>query len=187
MPHAISRLALATCGVVVLAGCGSTVQGASVGQPGISASAGSDGVGVGNKNAPGTPLPQQSVGIPAATSQGAAEPTAPGQAQAVPSTTSPASTARRQPIRVGLFYATNDAEASTGTDNGQTFSLRKALEAAVAAANKRGGVASRIVQPVYYPLNATSTPHCRSCPRYGAGPHTIVTWQTRHRKTPQIP
>lgn len=62
----------------------------------------------------------------------------------------------RGPISVGILHVNNDAAASAGVDNGNTFSPRTAFEAFVAAFNDRGGFAGRTIEPVYVEVRSSS-------------------------------
>lgn len=148
--------------LALVTACGSTVQsaapgglpattaqeqglGGQVAQPVPSAAGGSVG--------PGTPAPA------ATTAQrGRSEPVSPSSAGPAPvGAQSSAPSVVRTPLSIGVLTTNNDAAASAGVSNGNTFTTRKAFEALVAAYNARGGVAGRRLIPVYVELQSSSS------------------------------
>lgn len=155
-----ARLVTATLVATVLAGCGSTVKVGSVGSAGAdSGSLGLTPVLPGTIPSPGSDVtpgsaPVGSTPSSASISQGAtsgpAQPTLPPGTAQGPTTT-------RGTLSLGILYTNNDAAASAGVNNGNTFTLRSSFEALVKAWNGRGGLAGRKIVPIYAELKSSST------------------------------
>ena len=150
----------ATLLATVLAGCGSTVKVGAAGTSG--ADSGSLGL---TPAVPGaTPSPGQDVtsgsapvgstASSASTSQRATS--GPGQPTLGPGTVQGPTTNRRT-LSLGILYTNNDAAASVGVNNGNTFTLRTSFEALVKAWNGRGGLVGRTIVPVFAEIKSSST------------------------------
>jgi hypothetical protein len=159
------RLPLQIAGLVVLlAACGTTVPGATTAQVGGAPVANGQTNGLG---APATgPVAASPGAIPGAidapatdggtapVAQGTSGPVLPDGQVAPPTSGS----ANRSPVKVGMIYTFNDdAAASAGVDNGNTFTSKAAFDAMVKAYNARGGVGGRKIVPVAVELSSNST------------------------------
>lgn len=164
------RRSLVVLALVLVTGCGSTVQQASPGgvTPGR-AGLMSDGGGAGSElgGAPSAAPPGSatsaplsggvvdtgSAGTPDRTGSSPAADAAP-EPEAAPG--APDDPGDRTPLKVGLIYVNNDAASGAGVDNDTSFGPRRVLEALVRAANARGGLAGREVVPTYVELRSSS-------------------------------
>jgi hypothetical protein len=163
---------------VSLTACGTTVDLAP-GALAPSGTTGGDGLGpppgVVTTSPDATLLPS-AAGLP--TEAGRPAPTD----STTPTVTTPHGTSvNRNPVKIGVVYVNNDSGASSaGIDNGNSFTPRRVYEALVAAYNKRGGVASRRIQPVYVELKSSST-NLRAdieaaCTRFTQDEHVAAVW-----------
>jgi ABC-type branched-subunit amino acid transport system substrate-binding protein len=153
----VRRLLAAAVAVLVLAGCGSTVPTAERGAgsrafsseqealDGATDVSGPDAIDGG----PTAATPDASARRTAAggTASGAA-----GQQGGGPTSGAP----NRSPIELGILYTVNDGAQSAGIDNGNTFSLSRAVRAFVDAYNDAGGIAGRRIVPVYAEMHSAS-------------------------------
>lgn len=174
------RRTAAVLALAAVTACGSTVQqqstltgpGASELDGGVSDAPGGDGLAIpGADGALGNDDPSGEAAVPGGGafgeqgdgSGGAAEGGRRQEGGSAPAAQAPGTapeagaTADRSPLRLGLLYVNNDAAAGAGVDNGNSFGPRRSLEAQVAAANARGGLAGRRVQPTYVELQSSSS------------------------------
>ena len=144
----------------LLVACGSTASAPS----GLGSSSADDGMRV---SAPGggagAQAPTRPPGAPGTGSGGVGDaigvssrPGTSGQSTTGGGPTTIAASADRSPVAVGILYTNNDAAASAGVDNGNTFSPRAVFESFVTAYNARGGIAGRPIEPVYVELRSSS-------------------------------
>jgi hypothetical protein len=158
-----ARVAVAVAAVALAAACGTTVDTASSGgQLGAPVTGASPGSGLGGVAAPSTTGGAVPV-VPGASStttttggDGAPQVTVASGPDLPTSGSGPS--ANLSPVKVGMIYTYNDdAAASAGIDNGNTFTSRATFDAMVKAYNARGGVAGRRIVPVAVELNSNST------------------------------
>ena len=155
------RHALAALVALLAAGCGTTVDTATLraGQPGA---AGGEGLSVPSPGAvasvpgrPGVPLGSAAGGTGSVVAPGVVSGT-PGVvagSRGVPGGGTGATTA---PIQLGILYSVNDGAQSAGVDNGNTFTVSRAVRALVASWNKTGGIGGRRIDPVYAEVHSAS-------------------------------
>jgi ABC-type branched-subunit amino acid transport system substrate-binding protein len=163
LPLRAARVSLAATALVTLVatcGCGTTVRTASLNaQGGIPASgdglsAGSASSGPGGPTAPGAVPSGLAPGGPGVAAPGAVGASAPGPA-AAPGRLTPSGSVT-SPIEVGVLYAVNDGAQSAGVDNGNTFTLSRAMRALVDSYNHSGGLGGRRIDPVYAEVHSAS-------------------------------
>jgi hypothetical protein len=164
--------------VLVLSGCGSTVQGARTASSGLSdAGSGSTGLPADGGSTGATPVgdgatggEQASAYVPGASAgqsaaAGGVSPAPPGQgpvsARSQSALSGPGVTDKA--IQVGIAYATNSSQAnamlgasSEGSDE------RRYWEPVIKDVNSRGGIAGRRVEPVYFEVDATGAGESQS-------------------------
>lgn len=170
---ALTLSAVVACGTTVpqqatLGGTGQPGAGAAPGEAGDGLTLPEDGLAPeaavgepdgggasgGGDSGPGAEVPVpdgSSAGPSGGTTAGAAD--APDAQGAAPAP----GAADTRPLRVGLLYVNNDAAASAGVDNGNSFGPRRALEALVKATNAEGGLAGRQLQPTYAEIRSSSS------------------------------
>lgn len=176
-----ARRSLMALALVLVTGCGSTVQqaspgGVAPGQAGLTTDGGPAGSELGG--APSVVQPGSSATAPSAGgatgggATGGGNASGPGSVASVPAGSAavpgpqgapgaPADPGQgagdRTPLKLGLIYVNNDAAAGAGVDNNTSFGPRRVLEALVRATNARGGLAGRKVMPTYFEMRSSSS------------------------------
>ncbi len=84
----------------------------------------------------------------------------------------------RTPITVGVLKYGQAAGASIGASNGDTFTTGNAFDALIKSLNSQGGVAGRMIKPVAYEVNPSSTNYetagATACTRFSQDNHVAV-------------
>jgi hypothetical protein len=151
----------AAAAAALLAACGTTVpvteRAGGPGElpgPGATTPA-SQGAGADQSRTPAKP--QAADGGTDSGAPGARTPTHPTTA---PTLSRATGTVDRTPLALGVLgnESPSSAASALGVDNGNSFSLARAQKALVAALNKEGGLAGRLIKPVY----ATMDPQASS-------------------------
>jgi hypothetical protein len=154
------RTSLALLVTALATGCGSTVAGSSapptgadhqqsLSLPSATATAGSaGGPGVAAGGQPGGSQLAGPNAVATAGSNGV-----PRQ----PTSTAPTTATVTGPIRIGFLSLNNDAAASAGVKNGNSFQEQQVFQALVAADNRRGGIDGRHIDATYAQINSSST------------------------------
>jgi hypothetical protein len=151
------RLLLAAVATLLLAACGSTVPMAeqrAAGRMSPGAEAGLDAVGgpAGTADDTGAPTVAGGGTGDAPSGRAASRAGGPGGAGAG----GVAAKTATGPIQLGILYSVNDGAQSAGIDNGNSFSLSRAVRAFVAGYNEVGGIAGRRINAVYAELHSAS-------------------------------
>ena len=149
------RLLTAVVAAVVLAGCGSTVPAAERRAAGR-ATAGEEEALTGSPEVPDLVGDAGGTATANGTSERTADRTASGARAQGASGGNATGAKATGPIELGILYTVNDGAQSAGIDNGNTFSLSRAVRAFVDGYNDAGGIAGRRIVPVYAEMHSAS-------------------------------